>query len=113
MEFVHKLNICPLKLYKKLGKTLNTNYGLDTITYEDLKKNITVDESWHKYMLLKNLKENDMKTTNLDGVKPNERGHIDNDHYYKSIGNFKRLRENEIRHKQKKKIKNRKRRNNE
>lgn len=46
----------------------------------------------------------------LDRVKPNERGHIDNDHCYKSIGIFKRLRENEIRHKEKKKMKNRKRR---
>ena len=51
-----------------------------------------------------------MKITYLDRVKPNERGHIDNDHYYKSLGNFKRLRENEIQHKQKKKMKNRKRR---
>ena len=51
-----------------------------------------------------------MESIFLDKVKPNERGHIDNDHYYKSIGNFKRLRENEIRHKQKKKMKNRKRR---
>lgn len=41
-----------------------------------------------------------------------ETGHIDNDHFYKHISMWDRPRENEIRHKLKKKQKNRAKRKN-